>query len=62
MPFKSQAQRRKFAEMVKDGKISKETFGEWNSETPKKIPERIGPQKKINSIEQLREKVRGGKK
>jgi hypothetical protein len=42
MPFKSQAQRRKFAELLVKGEISKETFEEWNRETgAKKLPERV---------------------
>ena len=42
MPFKSQAQRRKFAELLVEGKISNETFEEWNRETGgKKLPERV---------------------
>jgi hypothetical protein len=42
MPFKSQAQRRKFAELLVKGKISNETFEEWNRETGgKKLPERV---------------------
>ena len=42
MPFKSQAQRRKFAELLVEGKISAETFEEWNRETGrKKLPERV---------------------
>lgn len=45
MPFKSEAQRRKFAELVKQGKLKQETFDEWNSATPTKIPERIGAMK-----------------
>lgn len=41
MPFKSQAQRRKFAELLVEGKISPQTFEEWNRETgTKKLPER----------------------
>ena len=44
MPFKSQAQRRKFAQLLVEGKISNETFEEWNRETGgKKLPERIAP-------------------
>ena len=40
MPFKSQAQRRKFAQLLVDGKISAETFEEWNRETGSaKLPE-----------------------
>jgi len=42
MPFKSQAQRRKFAELLVQGKISNETFEEWNRETgSKRLPERV---------------------
>ena len=42
MPFKSQAQRRKFAELLVQGKISNETFEEWNRETGRrKLPERV---------------------
>ena len=33
MPFKSQAQRRKFAQLLVEGKISDQTFEEWNRET-----------------------------
>ena len=41
MPFKSQAQRRKFAQLLVEGKISDETFEEWNRETgSKRLPER----------------------
>ena len=41
MPFKSQAQRRKFAQLLVEGRISNETFEEWNRETgSKKLPER----------------------
>jgi hypothetical protein len=43
VPFKSQAQRRKFAQLLVDGKISNETFEEWNRETGgEKLPERVG--------------------
>ena len=44
MPFKSQAQRRKFAELLVEGKISPQTFEEWNRETGgRKLPERAKP-------------------
>ena len=44
MPFKSQAQRRKFAQLLVEGKISPQTFEEWNRETGgKKLPERVKP-------------------
>jgi hypothetical protein len=42
MPFKSKAQRRKFAELLVKGEISEETFEEWNRETGSaKLPERV---------------------
>lgn len=42
MPFKSQAQRRKFAQLLVEGKISNQTFEEWNRETEgRKLPERV---------------------
>jgi hypothetical protein len=46
MPFKSQAQRRKFAQLLVEGKISDETYEEWNRETGgAKLPERVRPKK-----------------
>jgi CRISPR/Cas system-associated endonuclease Cas1 len=42
MPFKSQAQRRKFAQLLVEGKISNQTFEEWNRETgARRLPERV---------------------
>ena len=42
VPFKSKAQRRKFAELLVKGEISAETFEEWNRETGGKVlPERV---------------------
>ena len=42
MPFKSKAQRRKFAELLVKGEISPDTFEEWNRETGRKVlPERV---------------------
>jgi hypothetical protein len=50
VPFKSQAQRRKFAELLVKGEISKETYEEWNRETGgKKLPERAKPKPKTKS-------------
>ncbi len=46
MPFKSKAQRRKFAELLMKGEISEETFEEWNRSTgSRKLPERVKPKK-----------------
>ena len=46
MPFKSQAQRRKFAQLLVEGKISPETYEEWNRETgSKKLPDHVKPKR-----------------
>ena len=50
MPFKSKAQRRKFAALLMKGEISPETFEEWNRATGSaKLPERVKPKKKPSS-------------
>ena len=47
MPFKSKAQRRKFAELLVKGEISEETFEEWNRSTGSaRLPERVRPKRK----------------
>jgi hypothetical protein len=47
MPFKSKAQRRKFAELLVKGEISEETFEEWNRSTGStRLPERVQPKRK----------------
>ena len=46
MPFKSQAQRRKFAELLVKGEITPEQFEEWNRETGSaKLPEHVAKKK-----------------
>ncbi len=46
MPFKSKAQRRKFAQLLVEGKITPETFEEWNRETGgAKLPEHVRPKR-----------------
>lgn len=43
MPFKSEAQRRKFLFLVREGKMSQEMFDKWQAETgDAKLPERLG--------------------
>jgi hypothetical protein len=50
MPFKSQAQRRKFAELLVKGEISPETFEEWNRETgSRRLPDRVKKKTKKKS-------------
>jgi hypothetical protein len=61
MPFKSQAQRRKFAELLVKGEISNETFEEWNRETgSRKLPERV-KRKKAKSKKRATSKRSRGK-
>jgi hypothetical protein len=47
VPIKSKAQRRKFAQLLVEGKISPETFEEWNRAAGKaELPERLHPMAK----------------
>jgi hypothetical protein len=57
MPFKSQAQRRKFAELLVEGKISPETFEEWNRETGgTHLPERVASKAKRKTTAKAKRK------
>lgn len=50
MPFKSKAQRRKFAELLVKGDISEETYEEWNRSTGgANLPERVHPKPRRKS-------------
>ena len=47
MPIKSKAQRRKYAELLVEGKISPDTFEEWNRGAGSaELPERLHPKTK----------------
>ena len=62
MPFKSQAQRRKFAELLVQGKISGDTFEEWNRETGSaKLPERVTKKPKTASRKTAKRKTKAKK-
>ncbi|HET9446701.1 MAG TPA: hypothetical protein VFO35_10605 [Steroidobacteraceae bacterium] len=55
MPFKSKAQRRKFAQLLVEGRIKPETFEEWNRETGgEALPERVKPRKKAKAAAKSR--------
>ena len=55
MPFKSKAQRRKFAELLVKGEISPETFEEWNRETGgRELPERVKKKKQTKKTRKAR--------
>ena len=59
MPFKSQAQRRKFAQLLVEGKISNETFEEWNRETGgAKLPDHVKPKARAKRKSGPRPKTR----
>jgi hypothetical protein len=59
MPFKSKAQRRKFAELLVAGKISDETFEEWNRSTgTATLPERVKPKAKAKSKSKSRARTK----
>ena len=59
MPFKSKAQRRKFAQLLVEGKISDQTFEEWNRETGgAKLPERVKPKAKAKAKVKAKPKPR----
>ena len=59
MPFKSQAQRRKFAQLLVEGKISNQTFEEWNRETGgARLPERVKPKARPKSKPKAKHKRR----
>ena len=63
MPFKSKAQRRKFAELLLKGEISPETYEEWNRETGGKIlPERVKKKKAKKKRKAKKSARRAGKK
>ena len=54
-PFKSLAQKKHFAAMAKDGKISKETLDHWNKETgSKKLPERAPGPNKVRKVKVIK--------
>jgi hypothetical protein len=63
MPFKSKAQRRKFAELLVKGEISPETYEEWNRETGGKIlPERVKKKKKKAKAKSARKRSTSAKR
>ena len=58
MPIKSKAQRRKFAELLVEGKIEPETFERWNREAGgAELPERVRPKKKKAAKKKAKKKA-----
>jgi hypothetical protein len=63
MPFKSKAQRRKFAELLVKGEITPETYEEWNRETGgKQLPERVKAKKKARKTARKRKTAKRARK
>ena len=63
MPYKSDAQRRKFHAMLKRGEISKETVDEWDEASKgKKLPERVGNKRTKKRTTKPRGGIKRGKK
>jgi hypothetical protein len=59
MPFKSKAQRRKFAELLVKGEISEETYEEWNRSTGSaSLPERVHPKRPTRKKAKKAKRVR----
>lgn len=55
MSFKSLAQRRKFKEMVKAGKMSEADFAEWDKATDlSRLPERVSKKPKSTKFKPVR--------
>lgn len=62
MPFKSKAQRRKFAELLVAGRITPETYEEWNRETGgKELPERVKQNKRRKATKKAKKAKRARK-
>lgn len=59
MPFKSKAQRRKFAALLLSGDITPEQYERWNRDTGRAaLPERVKPKGKRRPAR----KTKGGRK
>ena len=59
MPFKSKAQRRKFAALLLSGDITPEQYERWNRETGgRKLPERVKPKRKRNAARKTKRPAR----
>lgn len=63
MAYKSEAQKAKFAELVKSGKMKSEIKESLDLESKgMKLPDRISPVKKVKSIAEMRTKAKALKK
>lgn len=63
MPIKSQAQRRKFAELLVEGKIKPEVYERWNREAgdahlPERVTAKVKKKKKKAKRKAVKRKVK----
>jgi hypothetical protein len=59
MAVKSKAQRRKFAQLLVEGKIKPEVYERWNRQAGKKqLPEHVGKKKRRKSKKKKRSKAK----
>ena len=59
MAVRSKAQRRKFAELLVEGKIDQEVYERWNREAGRKnLPERVRPKNKKSNRKNKRKAKR----
>ena len=57
MPIKSKAQRRKFAQLLVEGKITPKTYEEWNRAAGKaELPERLHPKARSKTKRKVKSK------
>jgi hypothetical protein len=61
MPIKSKAQRRKFARLLVEGRISDEVYERWNREAgDRELPERVKPKRKARTKTKAGTKTKTG--
>lgn len=60
MPFKSEAQRRKFLVLLSRGEISKKEYDHWDRATgDRPLPERLHPKRRESKGRKVKQLMRG---
>jgi hypothetical protein len=63
MAVKSKAQRRKFAQLLVEGKIEPEVYERWNRKAgDKRLPEHVGDRRKKKSKNKRAKRKKAGKR
>lgn len=55
MPFKSEAQKRKIAQLEREGKVKKGTTEKWAAETQGPLPDRTTRKNQPKTIQEIKE-------